>query len=324
MNLISLAKSAFITLLLVTAVLCFMYNLQGRVEEAGNVTAQQNPLSLERRLPNAIIIGVRKAGTRALLEFLNLHPHIKISGPECHFFDKDENYVKGFQWYRQRMRPSFPDDVTMEKTPAYFVTDYVPARINEMLPTAKLLVIVRDPTTRAISDYTQIAEHPHSKKLAPFERYVTTSTGSGINEKSGYVTKGLYVNHLRNWIRYFPLRQIHFVSGEKLVENPAAEMKAVENFLNIRHLITKEAFYVNESKGFPCAKKDGESGCLGAGKGRKHPTVREDVVQMLRNFYRPYNEELYKLVGRNFSWAWFSLRSDWLALWNIYVLRRDI
>ena len=298
-------KPTFIVFLLAIAVLCFMYaTTQGTFEEAGHAKAQRSPsLALQRRLPNVIIIGVRKAGTRALLDFLNLHPRIKTSGPECHFFDKDENYAKGLRWYRKRMPPSLPDDITMEKTPAYFVTDYVPARIHEMSPTVKLLVIVRDPTTRAISDYTQIAEHSHSKKLSPFERCVTADTGSGINEKSGYVTKGLYVNHLRNWIRYFPLSQIHFVSGEKLVESPAAEIKAVEKFLDIPHLITKEAFYVNESKGFPCVKKDGVSGCLHTDKGRKHPTVREDVIQMLRNFYRPYNEELYKIVGRNFSWA---------------------
>ena len=298
-------RSTFIVFLLAIAVLCFMYaTTQRSFQEAGHAKAQRSPsLALQRRLPNAIIIGVRKAGTRALITFLNLHPRIKTSGSECHFFDKDENYAKGLQWYRKRMPPSLPDDITMEKTPAYFVTDYVPARIHQMSPTVKLLVIVRDPTTRAISDYTHKAEKSQLNKLAPFESCVTVDNGSGINEKSGYVTKGLYVNHLRNWIRYFPLSQIHFVSGEKLVESPAAEIKAVEKFLNIPHLITKEAFYVNESKGFPCVKKDGVSGCLNARKGRKHPTVREDVIQILRIFYRPYNEELYNIVERNFSWA---------------------
>jgi [heparan sulfate]-glucosamine 3-sulfotransferase 3 len=51
-----------------------------------------------KRLPNAIIIGVKKAGTRALLEYLRLHPDVKAPGPEPHFFDK--NYNKGLNWYR--------------------------------------------------------------------------------------------------------------------------------------------------------------------------------------------------------------------------------
>ena len=51
-----------------------------------------------RNLPQAIIIGVKKAGTRALLEYLRMHPNIKAPGPEPHFFDK--HYEKGLNWYR--------------------------------------------------------------------------------------------------------------------------------------------------------------------------------------------------------------------------------
>ncbi|GIY66876.1 heparan sulfate glucosamine 3-O-sulfotransferase 5 [Caerostris darwini] len=36
----------------------------------------------KRRLPQCIIIGVRKCGTRALLEFLNLHPSIQKASDE--------------------------------------------------------------------------------------------------------------------------------------------------------------------------------------------------------------------------------------------------
>ncbi|KHN76078.1 Heparan sulfate glucosamine 3-O-sulfotransferase 6 [Toxocara canis] len=59
----------------------------------------------QRRFPQAIIIGVKKAGTRALLEFLRLNPAIKAPGPEVHFFDR--NFDKGFEWYRVCSSPSF-------------------------------------------------------------------------------------------------------------------------------------------------------------------------------------------------------------------------
>jgi len=51
-----------------------------------------------RRLPQAIIIGVKKGGTRALLEFLRIHPDVRAPGPEVHFFDR--NYERGLDWYR--------------------------------------------------------------------------------------------------------------------------------------------------------------------------------------------------------------------------------
>lgn len=51
-----------------------------------------------RRLPQAIIIGVKKGGTRALLEFLRIHPDVRAPGPEPHYFDK--NYDRDLTWYR--------------------------------------------------------------------------------------------------------------------------------------------------------------------------------------------------------------------------------
>jgi len=51
-----------------------------------------------RRLPQAIIIGVKKGGTRALLEFLRIHPDVRAPGPEVHFFDR--HYHRGLDWYR--------------------------------------------------------------------------------------------------------------------------------------------------------------------------------------------------------------------------------
>ena len=52
----------------------------------------------DRRLPQAIIIGVKKGGTRALLEFLRIHPDVRAPGPEVHFFDR--HYDRGLEWYR--------------------------------------------------------------------------------------------------------------------------------------------------------------------------------------------------------------------------------
>lgn len=51
-----------------------------------------------KQLPQALIIGVKKSGTRALLEFLRIHPDVRAPGPEPHFFDR--HYHKGLDWYR--------------------------------------------------------------------------------------------------------------------------------------------------------------------------------------------------------------------------------
>lgn len=73
----------------------------------------------------ALVIGVRKCGTRALLEMLYLHPRIQKAAGEVHFFDRDENYWKGLEWYRKKMPHSFRGQITIEKSPSYFVTPEV-------------------------------------------------------------------------------------------------------------------------------------------------------------------------------------------------------
>lgn len=59
---------------------------------------RQQGLRPSRRFPDALIIGVKKGGTRALLEFIRLHPDVRAAGSEVHFFDRF--YSKGFTWYR--------------------------------------------------------------------------------------------------------------------------------------------------------------------------------------------------------------------------------
>ncbi|GAA6082520.1 heparan sulfate glucosamine 3-O-sulfotransferase 4 [Tachysurus ichikawai] len=59
----------------------------------------------EKKLPQAIIIGVKKGGTRALLEALRVHPDVRAVGNEPHFFDR--NYEKGLDWYRYALVSPF-------------------------------------------------------------------------------------------------------------------------------------------------------------------------------------------------------------------------
>jgi len=46
--------------------------------------------------------------------------------------------------------------ILIEKTPAYFVKSYVPRRIFFFNPSVKLIVLLRNPLDRLISDYDQV------------------------------------------------------------------------------------------------------------------------------------------------------------------------
>ncbi|KAM5151816.1 uncharacterized protein ACMZJ9_010073 [Mantella aurantiaca] len=256
----------------------------------------------DKRLPQAIIIGVKKGGTRALLEALRAHPDVRAVGVEPHFFDR--NYEKGLEWYRDLMPRTIEGQITMEKTPSYFVTNEAPQRIYSMAKDTKLIVVVRNPVTRAISDYTQtLSKKP---EIPTFEVLAFKNRTLGLIDASWSALRiGIYALHLESWMQYFPLSQILFVSGEHLITNPAEELAKVQDFLGLQRIITDKHFYFNKTKGFPCLKKPEDTGaprCLGKSKGRTHPKIDPEVIQRLKKFYKPFNAMFYQMTGQDFQW----------------------
>nr|XP_009665581.1 PREDICTED: heparan sulfate glucosamine 3-O-sulfotransferase 4 [Struthio camelus australis] len=202
------------------------------------------------------------------------------------------------------MPKTLEGQITMEKTPSYFVTNEAPKRIHSMAKDTKLIVVVRNPVTRAISDYTQTL----SKKpdIPTFEVLAFKNRTLGLIDASWSAIRiGIYALHLENWLQYFPLSQILFVSGERLITDPAGEMAKVQDFLGLKRIVTEKHFYFNKTKGFPCLKKPEDSSaprCLGKSKGRTHPKIDPDVIHRLRKFYKPFNVMFYQMTGQDFEW----------------------
>lgn len=205
---------------------------------------------------------------------------------------------------RELMPTTLEGQLTMEKTPSYFVTKEVPGRIHAMSKDTKLIVVVRDPVTRAISDYTQT----RSKKpdIPSFESLTFKNiTANVIDTSWSAVQIGMYARHLEQWLQFFPMSQLLFVSGERLIGDPAGEMARVQHFLGLRREVTHRHFHFNPAKGFPCLKRpesNSKPHCLGKTKGRTHPNIHPDVIQRLRDFYKPFNKKFYHMTGHDFGW----------------------
>lgn len=275
------------------------------VPQAAPAPAAADP-DLRRRLPQCVIIGARKCGTRALLEFLALHPSVQKAPDEVHFFDDDERYALGLDWYRRRMPASRAGQLTVEKSPAYFVTEAAPGRVWAMNASLLLLLIVRDPVVRLVSDYAQLAANRRQlqrEEAPPFERLILLPDGA-VNAEYRPVRTSMYAVHVRRWLSHFPRRQLHVVDGDRLVREPLRELRRVEAFLRLPARIPSGALYFNRTKGFFCLRpNDTAAGrCLNDSKGRRHPHVPGPVVSRLRQFFAPFNREFYHLMGRDFGW----------------------
>ena len=260
--------------------------------------------TLQRRLPQCIIIGEKKCGTRALINYLALHPDVVTAPSEINFFNM--YYDRGLEWYRSLFPLSRLNQITIEKTPNYFFSRVAPSRIHAMNATIKIILIVRDPIARSVSDWLQYCRK-HQLDIEMCRTYESSDilTLSGkINRNSQFIRRSSYALNIEHWTRWFRLgTQLHIVDGHKLVSDPVSELKKVETFLRLHHHITQRNIVFNDDKGFYCMVSDqGQDHCLRNVKGVKHPTLIPEVEANLRSYFKPLNEHFYRVVGRDFRW----------------------
>jgi tetratricopeptide (TPR) repeat protein len=110
------------------------------------------PADSESTPPDFVIIGVPKAGTTSLLQWLGQHEQI-WSHPrkELHFFNGA--WEQGPAWYAAQF-PVFTAGCGIlrgEATPNYFLHPLAPQRVAQAAPHTRLILLLRDPLQRAIS-----------------------------------------------------------------------------------------------------------------------------------------------------------------------------
>ena len=260
-----------------------------------------------KRFPDVVIIGVKKGGTRALIDMLKSHPEIVAASNEVHYFDREENFQKGVQWYIDQMPYSLNNQITIEKSPSYFISSIAAQRMSIMSPNIKLILIVRNPIDRAISDYTQLL-YRKEKYHGTFEGAAFLSPSGEINTEFSPISVSMYDIYIKSWLKYFDLNQLHIVDGDTLINSPIRELKRAEKFLSVSNYFTDEMFYFNTTKGFYCWKKTDKKGslipyCLGSAKGRQHPHLSNSTLQRLHSFFDPHTENFFLQVKKRFNWG---------------------
>ena len=256
-------------------------------------------------LPQALIVGVMKCGTEALSTFLAIHPDIAMQLKLQTVLFFNEHYMKGYDWYKSQMPCSSEGQITIEKSPQYFTSRFVPERIHEMNSSMKLIMIVREPIKRAISHYAHVLNIKPGLYRYSFEKTITGPLGN-IDSSHETMSRSLYSVQLKRWLEYFKMDQIHIVNGDNFKVNQAKELKKIEKFLGLRQYITQDFFTYNSEKGFYCLTRNvtGEMGCMASGKGRQHPEVSPDMMDRLQRFFKPFNEEFFRIIGQRFDWGY--------------------
>jgi len=283
------------------------------VEDMDILCHGYKPRPLKQELPEAVIFGTRKGGTRALLEFLNMNSKIRRAKSETHFYDK--HFDKGHDWYKSQMPLLSDGQIAMEKTPGYFHTADVPQRLWATKNDTKLLLIVRDPVKRLISDYNQFFHNQADKGLEyPSIHTFLFDKDGEINEKYPPLQRSIYHKHMRIWMKYFPLEQMYIVDGDRFIKEPWVDVQQIQKFLHLPEEVGRQNFYFNQTKGFYCGREIVENvnvewscsrnKCLSKSKGRAPPKIDVAILKRLYAYMDRHNELFFNLINRfDFNWT---------------------
>ena len=264
-----------------------------------------------RVLPDFIIFGSGRAGTTSLYSYLIQHPHIIAAATDnsarvadTHFFEymtsnKTEWYKSHFptNFYKSHLKRKHKQNIiTGEFTSTYIWHPLVPKRIFNLLPTIKLIAILRNPVERAYSSYQQQLQYGFIDLTfediieTEFRRIELSKTHANYKIDNpdfnnfvihNIVRHGIYADYLKNWYNIFPKEQILIVDANELNNQTEKTLENIFKFLHISNHKIQDLAKVNVGKYSP---------------------MNESTRQLLFDFYKPHNLRLYKLLGRTFDW----------------------
>ncbi len=249
-----------------------------------------------RQLPSVVIAGAQKAGTTQLFAYLIKHPRLLPgSSKEIDYFSRHAD--RSVEWYRSRFplrsRVAKVNGHVLEASPSYMSTPAAIPRMHAVLPNARIIVVLRDPVSRAFSGY----QHAKTRyrDMRPFEQAVEEELRQsvwrpefglalqrGAPKMRTHVARGYYALQIETILKFYPLHQVLVLDSADLFADTSATCQRVFQFVGVE----------------PCEVKPEKV----YNRGYYSEKITPHMAALLREHYRPYDELLAELVGRRFSW----------------------
>lgn len=164
-------------------------SISDRFSQKCDIPIKNTKFSLAHRFPHIIIIGFGKAGTRALYQMIRLNPDVVGPANELRFFSNDVKYKLGVHAYTRWMPPTTATQRTIEKSPDYIIKPVAAIRLKKATERCgrskdiKFIVVLRDPFTRAVSEYIHWKLYLQSKgkTIRNFEKLAIKKSGQVNN-----------------------------------------------------------------------------------------------------------------------------------------------
>ncbi len=274
--------------------------------------------------PNFFGIGAQKCASSWLYDILCEHPEVVVSQKkEIDFFSY--HYERGYLWYESQFERKSGAIAIGENSPSYFNEASVPERVYAYAPNAKILVSLRDPVERALS------QHRHLVRIG-YVNGPDYSFETGLKNNPSYIEQGLYASHLRRWRQYFGDDRILVVLMDDIKCNAREVAERVYDFLGVNKGFIPESLGKRSNESYVprnrmlyriVQKTHGKLEQLGfdviwkfaadiglrkiyrrynrVSSAEVIPPVREETLMHLRDVFEPDIRELESMLGRTLA-----------------------
>ena len=240
-----------------------------------------------------LVIGGQRCGTTYLHTMLDAHPDITMARParpEPKVFLDAEKSARGLGWYRETYVAHAAGEARWgEKSTSYIESAEAASRAAEVLGDADILVLLRDPVVRAVSNWRFSTDNGfETRPLAEaFEANLADSPTWDAGRTSvspfAYLERGRFALYLQPWREAFPDRvQVHFL--QELLEDDAALTRVYAG-------LDVDPAFRPEGVGKPVNQS-----------AEPAPDLDPGLVARLRDYYAESDRALGALVGRDLPW----------------------
>lgn len=280
------------------------------MKDLANTVTRQYALRTERwrPYPDFLIVGTKRGGTTSLWNYLLQHPQVLPMFPAARgrkanawFFEHQEEsdawYRSHFhtRMYRRLRARSVGRVVTGEASPYYMYGPSIPARIAQIIPDVRLVVMLRNPVDRAYGHFQERVKE--GVETLSFRDALTAESHrlAGEYERMGadpnyysvphdyftYRDRGVYLPQVQRLHEHFPPSHVLILRSEDLYLEPQRVYDDVSGFLELeRHTLAAPKQHNRIARA----------------------PLSEDIREELAKYYAPHNAALYDYLGRDFGW----------------------
>jgi hypothetical protein len=218
---------------------------------------------------------------------------------EVHYFDL--NLGRGANWYRAQfpLRSDIGSGpqarLTGEASPYYLFHPHGPERIHRLLPSVKLIAVLRDPAARAFSHYGHNVRagresRPFERALEEEDSMIAVELAKMLEDERyesydfqhySYKARGIYADQLARYLAKFGPGQLLVLRSEDLFRRPQEILDETLAFLGLSSI--KIPVFEQRNRG-------------------SYAATDALTRTMLQEYYRPHNVRLASLLGRDMHW----------------------